>query len=41
MQVHGSDLTFRRCPRCEAKSWVAADDHDVPLSQVLELARNS
>jgi len=38
MRVSGPDLTFRRCGRCEEKTWTAGDSH-VPLSQVLELAR--
>jgi hypothetical protein len=38
MRVAGEDLTFRRCGRCEAKSWETAAGL-VPLSHVLELAR--
>lgn len=38
MRIHGEELTFRRCGRCEAKSWTTADG-SVPLSRVLELAR--
>jgi hypothetical protein len=38
MRINGEELTFRRCGRCEAKSWTAAD-RDVPLSHVLELAK--
>jgi hypothetical protein len=38
MRINGEELTFRRCGRCEAKSWTTAD-RDVPLSHVLELAK--
>jgi hypothetical protein len=38
MRVKGTDLTFRRCGRCEAQGWEALEG-PVPLSRVLELAR--
>ncbi len=38
MRIGESDLTFRRCGRCETQSWESADGH-VPLNRVLELAR--
>jgi hypothetical protein len=40
MRINGEERTFRRCGRCEAKSWTAAD-RDVPRSHVLELARGT
>lgn len=40
MSVGGSDLTFRRCGRCEAKGWESPEG-TIPLSQVLELAARS
>jgi hypothetical protein len=39
MRVAGSDLTFRRCGRCEAQTWEAAEGV-VPLTRVLELVRH-
>jgi hypothetical protein len=39
MTVSGSDLTFRRCGRCEAQTWEAPDEGVVPLTRVLELVR--
>lgn len=38
MQVGGSQLTFRRCGRCEAQTWESAEGH-IPLTRVLELAQ--
>ncbi len=38
MRVGGSDVTFRRCGRCEAQSWETPDGR-VPLTHVLDLAR--
>jgi hypothetical protein len=38
MRIAGEPLTFRRCGRCEAKTWETAAGH-VPLSHVLELVR--
>jgi hypothetical protein len=38
MCVAGSDLTFRRCGRCEAQTWEAPEGF-VPLTRVLELVR--
>jgi hypothetical protein len=38
MRVGGDDLLFRRCPRCEAQTWLRGDDGAVPLQRVLELA---
>jgi hypothetical protein len=38
MRIGESDVTFRRCGRCEAQSWESADGH-IPLTRVLELAR--
>lgn len=38
MRVSGSDLTFRRCGRCESQSWEAPEGV-VPLTRVLELVR--
>ena len=38
MRVGGSELTFRRCGRCEAQGW-ASDEQHIPLEQVLDLAR--
>ena len=40
MRINGEELTFRRCGRCEAKTWATADGC-VPLSHVLELARSA
>jgi hypothetical protein len=40
MRINGEELTFRRCARCEAKTWATADGR-VPLSEVLELARTT
>lgn len=40
MKVGGSDLTFRRCGRCESQSWETADGH-LSLHRVLELARTA
>jgi hypothetical protein len=40
MRVGESDLTFRRCGRCESQSWETPDGH-IPLTRVLELARAS
>ncbi len=37
MSVGGSDLTFRRCGRCEAKGWESPEG-TIALSQVLKLA---
>ena len=38
MRVAGSELTFRRCGRCEAQTWQAPEGV-VPLTRVLELVR--
>ena len=38
MCVGGSDLTFRRCGKCEAQTWEAPEGF-VPLTRVLELVR--
>jgi hypothetical protein len=38
MRVGGSELTFRRCGRCEAQGWESDEGH-IPLTRVLELAR--
>ncbi len=38
MRVGGSDVTFRRCGRCESQSWETPDGR-VPLTHVLDLAR--
>jgi hypothetical protein len=38
MRVAGSELTFRRCGRCEAQTWESAEGV-VPLTRVLELVR--
>jgi len=38
MRVGESDITFRRCGRCESQVWESADGH-IPLTRVLELAR--
>ncbi|MEX2256678.1 MAG: hypothetical protein WEC34_14655 [Acidimicrobiia bacterium] len=40
MRVSGSDLTFRRCGRCEHQTWEAAEG-TVPLTRVLELVRHT
>ena len=39
MRIAGSEITFRRCARCESNTW-EIDDGRVPLTRVLELARN-
>lgn len=39
MQVAGSDLTFRRCGRCELQTW-AATEGEIALDRVLELVRH-
>lgn len=38
MRVGESDLVFRRCGKCEAQGWEAAEG-DVSLKRVLDLAR--
>lgn len=38
MQVAGSELTFRRCGRCEVQTW-ASTEGEIPLDRVLELVR--
>jgi hypothetical protein len=39
MRIGGSEVTFRRCGRCETQAWETAEGQ-VPLSRVLELARS-
>jgi len=38
MRIGESDVTFRRCGRCETQSWETTDGQ-IPLRHVLELAR--
>jgi hypothetical protein len=38
MRVSGSDLTFRRCGRCEDQTWETPEGV-IPLTRVLELVR--
>ena len=38
MNVGGSELTFKRCGRCETQSW-ETDEGRIPLTRVLELAK--
>lgn len=38
MRVAEAELTFRRCGRCDAKSWEDAEG-PIPLGRVLELVR--
>lgn len=40
MRVGGSQLTFRRCGRCESQTWESDEGH-IPLTRVLELARGA
>jgi hypothetical protein len=40
MTVAGSELTFRRCGRCEAQAWESPEG-TITLGRVLELARIS
>jgi hypothetical protein len=39
MTVAGSELTFRRCGRCEAQGWESPEG-SITLGRVLELARS-
>jgi hypothetical protein len=39
MRIGESDVTFRRCGRCETQAWESHEGH-MPLSRVLELARS-
>jgi hypothetical protein len=39
VRVGGADLTFRRCGRCDAQAWHAADG-EIGLDDVLALARD-
>ncbi len=38
MRLHGEDVAFRRCGRCEHQRWSTAGG-DVALGGVLQLAR--
>jgi transcriptional regulator NrdR family protein len=38
VRIGDSNVTFRRCRRCDAQAWETADGQ-VPLGTVLELAR--
>lgn len=38
MRVGASDVTFRRCARCDSKAWATAEGQ-ISLFDVLELAR--
>lgn len=40
IRVGSSELTFRRCARCEAQCWTSPQG-SIPLTQVLELARSA
>lgn len=38
MKIDGDDVTFRRCGRCEAKTWESVEG-PLTLSRVLDKAR--
>jgi hypothetical protein len=38
MRIGGSDITFRRCGRCETQAWETVEG-PVALTDVLDLAR--
>lgn len=38
MRVGASDVTFRRCARCDSQAWETAEGQ-ISLGDVLELAR--
>jgi hypothetical protein len=38
MRIRGSDVTFRRCGRCESQAWETVEG-PVVLTEVLDLAR--